>query len=197
MGATGALAVGLTGCQSQASGGGDGPSLPKKVVVWGDPEDLSNQGRDIRDANNDGDSYVLIGTNGRVQFMPILRVCDDCDVEGATITLGSGQLIDIRFGVGPDGQGARRPFLVDRASGEFVELLGGGDSTVRFNRADALFEDPDDSSDDLAQAVGETATPVVADNVDRNSGLCGALGAWMIPMTLAGLLLMRLVRPRR
>jgi hypothetical protein len=185
--------VALTGCQSQGGGGVD---LPNQVVVWGDPEDPEIQGRNVRDANNDDESFVLIGTNGRVQFEPLRLVCNDCQVEGATIELETGQLIDIRFGLGPDGTGGRRPFLVDRESGEFIELLGGRSEPVEFRRSGAMFEEPDDRADDLAVAVDEAANPTVASNGggSGSGGLCGALGAAMIPVVLGGMVLIRQAR---
>jgi len=184
------LAGGLPGCQSSGSRGG-GTQLPADVVVWGDPEDLDNRGRNIRDVDNVDEKHVLIGTDGSVQFSSNPpTVCNDCeaDIDNATIDLGGGNLIDLRFGTAP-GSTERRPFLVDRATGNFIRLV----EQATFQVRDEPFEDPDDSSDDLAVAVDETANPAVSSRSSGStgSGLCGALGTWMIPMSLGGMLLMR------
>ena len=186
------VAVWGAACQNQGTGGGT--QLPGNVVVWGDPDNLENRGRNVRDANNDEDSFILIGTNGRVQFEPLRLVCDDCTVDGATIELDTGQLIDIRFGIGPDGTGGRRVFLVDRASGEFIELLGGGSSPVEFRRSGALFEDADDRSDDQAVAVDETPNPTTSTS-SGSSSLCGIFGM-ILPLAFTGMLALCLTRRR-
>ncbi|MCP4248506.1 MAG: hypothetical protein GY778_15770 [bacterium] len=189
----------LVGCQNQGSGGGP-TELPDSVVVFSDPENSERQGSNIRDANNDDESFVMIGSNGKVQFLPVPTVCNDCTVEGATITLDGGQLIDIRFGLAPDGTGSRRPFLVDRTSGEFIELLGGGSDPVEFSRSGAVFEEPDDSSDDLAVEAGTTDNPAASADTGGQGGLlgqfCGATGA-MFPVILLGMLALRFAGRRR
>lgn len=189
----------LVGCQNQGSGGGP-TELPNRVVVYSDPEDSERQGSNIRDANNDDDSFVLIGSNGKVQFMPTPSVCNDCSVTGATITLEGDQLIDIRFGLAPDGTGSRRPFLVDRASGNFIQLVGGGSSSVTFQVTEEAFEDPNDRSDDLAVEASTISNPAASADTGGQGGIigqfCGATGA-MLPVILLSMLAWRFSARRR
>jgi hypothetical protein len=176
----------LAGCQNQGSGGA--VQLPERIVVWEDPV-TGATGSSIRDANNDAERIVLVGTDGRVQFVSDQSVCNDCMTEGATIDLGGGNLIDIRFGVGAVGDDVRRPFLVDRASGNFVQLVGGGDEEVTFQVTTEPFEDP---NDDLAIAAGETDNPTLGTGGGGGSGgLCGALGlGTILPIGLGLMILM-------
>lgn len=186
-----AAAALLTGCQGQRGGGAQ---LPSRIIVWEDPE-TGDQGTPIRDANNDPDRFVVVGTNGRVQFVQDGSVCTDCMTEGATIDLGGGNLIDIRFGVGVVGDEVRRPFLVDRTYGTFVQLVEeGGDIT--FQPTATPFEEPDDRSDDMAIPIGETDNPTIEDSGSGQASTCGAVGG-MIPLVLLGLLLTRLAWRRR
>ncbi|MCH7812592.1 MAG: hypothetical protein IID40_01095 [Planctomycetes bacterium] len=193
------LSCSLIGCQNQGSGGGP-TELPNSVVVYSDPQDPERQGSNVRDANNDDDSFVLIGSNGKVQFMPTPTVCNDCSVTGATITLDGDQLIDIRFGLAPDGTGSRRPFLVDRTSGNFIQLVGGGSSSVTFQVTETVFEEPDDSTDDLADEAGTIDNPAAAADTGGTGGIigqfCGATGA-MLPLILLGMLALRFSARRR
>lgn len=182
----------LAGCQTQ---GGDGASeLPSQIIVWEDPE-TGDQGTPIRDANNDENRIAVVGTNGRVQFVQDGSVCNDCRVTDATVELEDGNLIDIRFGVGVVGDEVRRPFLVDRDTGNFIQLVGGGGSRVNFQVTTTAFEEPNDRTDDMAIPAGETANPATEDSSSRQAPLCGAAGG-MIPLVLLGLLLMRLARRR-
>lgn len=182
----------LAGCQTQR---GDGASeLPSRIVVWEDPE-TGDQGTPIRDANNDENRIAVVGTNGRVQFVQDGTVCNDCRVTEATIELEDGHLIDIRVGVGAVGDNVRRPFLVDRNTGNFVQLVGGGGSPVSFQVTSTPFEEPNDSTDDMAVPVGETDNPTLEDSGGGQASLCGAAGG-MIPLVLLGLLLVRLARRR-
>jgi len=181
----------VPGCQTQ--GGGGAAQFPAEIIVWEDPES-GNQGSPIRDANNDPERFVVVGTNGRVQFVQDSSVCTDCMTEGATIDLGEGNLIDIRFGVGVVGDDVRRPFLVDRTYGTFVQLVeeGGG---IIFQPTDTPFEEPNDRTDDMAKAAGSEANPTITSTGARTAPLCGLLGA-MMPLTVLALLGLRLLRRR-
>jgi hypothetical protein len=184
----------LAGCQNQGSGGA--VQLPERIVVWEDPA-TGVTGSSIRDANNDPDRVVLVGTDGRVQFVADQTVCNDCMTEGATIDLGEGNLIDIRFGIGAVGDDVRRPFLVDRASGNFVELVGGGSEPVTFQVETEPFEEPNDRTDDLALVSGEIDNPTVNGGGGAGSGgLCGALGLGTILPVGLGLMILTAWRRR-
>jgi hypothetical protein len=183
----------LAGCTAQR---GESTQRPAELVVWDDP-DSAGSGTTIRDANNDSTRFVVIGTNGAVQFSPGETVCNDCeaDVDNATIDV-QGNMIDIRFGVGVTGDTNRRLFLVDRESGNFVQLVGGGSAPVEFQVTDTAFEDPDDPSDDQAVAAGTSENPANAGDDGGggtgNSGLCGIFGApALILMALAPALMWR------
>lgn len=175
----------LAGCQTQ-----NVTSRPENVVIWEDPE-TGVQGQTIRDVNNDDDRFVVIGSNGRVQFS-FGSVCNDCDtdLDNARIQV-DGAFVDIRFGVAPVGDEIRRSFLVDAQNGTFIELVGGGDEPVTFRATDEVFEDPDDDSDDRAISAGTTSNP--SNEAQQESGLCGALGG----LGLGLLLLAPLVGWRR
>ncbi len=178
------------GCQSQSGGATE---LPREVIVWEDPE-TGDRGSPIRDVNNDEDRIVVVGTNGDVQFVADGTVCNDCDTEEATITIGSGDLIDIRFGVRQEGDQTRRPFLVDRNSGNFIELVGSSNA-ITFQVTSIPLEDPNDSSDDLAIRAGSEDNPTVEGGSGSGSApLCGILG--FVPLAL-GLLVMLNWRKRR
>lgn len=187
----------MTACQSQPAGGSGRTDRPSQIVIWEDPLD-GGQGTAVRDANNDPERFVVIGTNGAVQFIPDGTVCSDCDTTDATIDVGEGNLIDIRFGVSSVGDDARRPFLVDRASGNFVQLIGGGSSNVTFQVTEEPLEDPNDSSDDLAIAAGTDANP--QPNTGGTGGplgsLCGAAGGILPLFAFCGIA-MHIVRQRR
>ena len=178
----------LAGCQAQRE---EVTDIPSRIIEWEDPE-TGVTGANIRDANNEEGRIVLIGTNGRVQFVSDGTVCNDCETEGATIDLGDGNLVDIRFGVGVVGDTNRRPFLVDRETGNFIQLVGGGDDPVTFQVTDTPLEDPNDPTDDLAIEAGDIANPTLESNSDSQSGLCGILGV-TFPLTigLLGLLTLR------
>ena len=167
----------LAGCQTQQSQSRVVP--PKNIVVWEDP-DTGDQGQTIRDANNDEDRFVVVGTNGRVQFLPGGEVCRACDtdIDNARIDLGDGHLVDLRFGVGAVGDDVRRLFLVDAASGNFIQLVGGGDKDVTFQVTTEPLEEPNDDSDDRALAAGEAPNPAAGESQSqsREVPLCGALG---------------------
>lgn len=174
LGAVALVAVWFAGCQSQSSNAVT--SRPSRLVVWGDPQGLESRGTAVRDWNNSDADYVVIGTNGQVQFADG-SVCDSCetDIDNARITLGSGDLIDIRFGVHPEGDDTRRPYLVDVAAGTFVDLGGGGDEAVTFTPTTEPFGDPEDETDDRAVVVDEQANPV-GESQNQQTSLCGALG---------------------
>jgi len=188
-----ALAAGVAfspGCQTGTGGGIT--ELPADIVVWRDP-DTGDTGTTVRDVNNDEERFIVVGTNGRVQFVAggTVSVCNDCNTEGATIELGSGQLIDIRFGVGVVGDDTRRPFLVDHEFGEFIELVGGGAESITFQPTGQAFEEPDDPDDDLAQVAGQIENPTeqAASGGSGSTPLCGALGK-LIPVVLGLLVLL-------
>ncbi len=179
------IAVGLAGCQNQGSG--KPVSVPARIVIWEDPG-AGGQGQTIRDANNDENRYVVIGTDGTVQFFPDETVCNDCEanIDEAQIDLGNGDLIDLRFGVGATGDDVRRLFLVDVASGNFVQLLGGGEEDVTFQVTTEPLEEPNDDSDDRAIAVGDGPNPTASDSSSSRTTLCGAVGLGTLgPMFLA------------
>jgi len=181
----------MCGCNAR-SNSGSVPHLPDQVVVWADPQDETRQGIPVRDANNDEGRFVLIGTDDTVQFMPDdPKVCNDCAVNGATITLESGQQIDIRFGVGAVGGDERRPFLVDRTTGNFIQLLGGGSQEVTFQVTDAPLEEDNDRTDDLAIRAGALDNPAASSDTGGQGGplgsLCGATGGGII-LLLPGIL---------
>jgi hypothetical protein len=195
-----------SGCQGQTSllGGGSKPKPPAKIVVWQDPANPDSQGTSIRDVNNDAERFVVIGTDGEVQFVngTTFSIATDitANVDDASIPVGNGT-VDIRFGAAPSDPTDRRPFLVDRASGYFIQLVG-GNGDVTFQVTNAPFEDPNDPTDDRAIAAGEDDNPLATaaspntatTNVLNN--LCGIGGAGMIPVTLLGLLGLRFARRR-
>ncbi|MFH0983344.1 MAG: hypothetical protein V2A79_17635 [Planctomycetota bacterium] len=203
------LVVLSSGCQGQSTsllgGGGSKPKPSAKIVVWQDPAIPDSEGTNIRDANNDAARFVVIGTDGQVDFVnsnSFLIARDiTADVQDASIQVGSG-IIDIRFGVAPSNATDSRAFLVDRASGHFIQLVG-GTSDVTFQVTETQFEDPNDPTDDQAVAAGEADNPLVTaassntptTNVLNN--LCGVGGAGMIPVVLLGLLGLRFARRRR
>ena len=179
-------------CQAQSDGA---TQLPSRIVLWEDPE-TGVQGQTIRDANNERDRVVIVGSNGSVQFVSDGTVCNNCETTDATIDLGGGNLIDIRFGVGAVGDDVRRPFLVDRASGNFIQLRGGGDQPVTFEVTGTPLEEPNDRSDDMAIRAGGAANPTLDNSgADQSAALCGAAAA-TIPLVVLGLLLTRLARRR-
>ncbi len=182
------------GCQAAADADAV-TELPARIVFWEDPV-TGNQGQTIRDANNDADRIVIVGSDGAVQFVADGTVCNNCNTTDATIDLGDGNLIDIRFGVGAVGDDIRRPYLVDRASGNFIQLRGGGSQPVTLEVTDTPFEEPNDRSDDMAIPVGDAPNPTLGSSAaDQPAGLCGAAAA-TIPLVVLGLLLTRFARRR-
>jgi hypothetical protein len=174
----------------------DTRQLPTEVVVWGDP-DPENDGEftSVRDANDVSDRWVLIGTDGQVQFSNG-KVCRECSVADATILVNETPRINIRYSTGPDGAGERRPFLVS-TDGFYIELVTSGDS-VTFQEEEAVFEQDDDPSDDLAERVGTTPNPTLEDQGDSGGfSLCGAGVIGFLPLTLLGLVLTPWARRRR
>ena len=162
--------VWLAGCPSQE---GAVTSRPSSLVIWGDPENLDSQGTSVRDWSNNSSEFVVVGTNGQVQFADG-GVCTSCDadVDNATIRV-NGNTIDILFGVHPDGDDIRRPYLVDRAANTFVDLGGGGDEAVTFTPTTETFGDPEGYN--RAVAVGTQSN--AGGRGEENTGLCGVLGA--------------------
>ena len=156
----GVLAIisgGLAGCD--LFGGGGGTSLPKEIVMWGDPDPESDaMFATVRDVNNEDDRFVVIGTDGKVQFS-VGKVCNVCTVEGSTILVDGGR-INIRFGPGLNGTGERRPFLVND-EGYYIQLVTKAD-TVVFVAETVVFEEPDNPDDDLAVRVGSFPNPALA-----------------------------------
>ncbi|MCP4594727.1 MAG: hypothetical protein GY842_28680, partial [bacterium] len=148
----------VTGCDTLGGGGGI-TELPADVVVWGDA-DTENDATyaSIRDANDLEDRFVLIGSEGEVQFN-IGKVCEACTVEGSVILVDGEERILIRFGTGPDTEGERRPFLVS-TDGFYIELVTEGE-VVLFQEEDVRFEEPDDATDDLARRVGTIPNPAL------------------------------------
>ncbi|MFQ5489184.1 MAG: hypothetical protein ACE5GE_00570 [Phycisphaerae bacterium] len=168
------------------------------IVVWADPQDETSTGQSILDANDDPERFVLIEANSRVVFSNG-DVCNDCttDLDTATIDLGGDQFIDIRFGRGPDGAGTRRPFLVDAASGNFIQLVGS--DPVTFQVTAEPFEADNDDSDDRAVFAGTQAVSGGSSASQAASPLCGILGGGSIGLfllTLLALTYTRSVRPR-
>ena len=154
------LTITLTGCDL-FGGGNRITELPAEVVIWSDPDpDNEDTYWSIRDVNDDPARFVVIGTGGEVQFN-IGKVCNVCDVDGATIAIDGTPRMNIRFGLGPDGTGPRRPFLV-ATDGFYIELVSEGDS-ITFQEEDLRFEENDNSSDDLAQPVGVIPNPTLND----------------------------------
>ncbi len=172
----------VSGCQQFNGIGNRTPAtgIPERVVVWADPTNAESTGSSIRDANNDEDRFIVVGTNGAVQFLPGQTVCDDCsvDIDNAVIDLGDGNSVDIRFGIGAVGDDtARRPFMVDAASGNFIQLVGGGSSPITFQVTEQPFEDPDDDSDDRAVSAGDASNGTATTGSGASqSGLCGVFG---------------------
>lgn len=201
------LVVLSSGCQGTSLFGG-GSSKPKpsaKIVVWQDPANPDSQGTNIRDVNNDSERFVVIGTEGKVHFVHgttfSIATNIGANVDDASIAVDAGT-IDIRFGAAPSDPTDRRPLLVDRTSGHYIQLLGGSGG-VTFQVTDAQFEDPDDSTDDRAVAAGEADNPLVTvaspntATTNALNNLCGIGGAGMIPVALLGLLGLRFARRRR
>jgi hypothetical protein len=152
------LSVTMTGCDFL----GDGnriTELPAEVVVWSDP-DAGNESAylSVRDANDIEDRFILIGTGGEVQFSTG-KVCNLCEAQGATIAIEGTPRVNIRFGVGPDGVGPRRPFLVS-TDGFYIQLVSDGE-TVAFQEEGVRFEDDDNLADDLAQPAGSVPNPAL------------------------------------
>ncbi|MFH0980172.1 MAG: hypothetical protein V2A79_01365 [Planctomycetota bacterium] len=147
---------GLVGC-----GGGSGvPALPDEIIVWGDP-DPANQDDEyasIRDVNDLDERFVVIGTNGMVQFANE-KVCTVCEAEGATILIDGTPRINIRFGSGPDGFGGRRPFLVS-TDGYYIEVVEQNNAII-FQEEIERFEEDDYLGDDLAEQVGTIPNPAL------------------------------------
>jgi hypothetical protein len=174
----------------------DTRQLPTEVVVWGDPDpENEEQFTSVRDANDVSDRWVLIGTDGQVEFSNGL-VCRECTVSDATISLSGTPRMNIRFGTGPDGEGERRPFLVS-TDGFYIELVTSGDS-VTFQEEEAVFEENDDPSDDLAERVDTMANPTLGDQGGSSGfSLCGAGVIGFLPLMLLGLVLTPRTRRRR
>jgi hypothetical protein len=162
--------VWLTGCPAQE---GAVTSRPSSLVVWGDPDNPDSQGTAIRDWSNSSSEFVVVGTDGRVQFADggVCTVCE-ADVDNAVIRV-DGNAIDILFGVHPDGDDVRRPYLVDSAANTFVDLGGGGGEAVTFTPTTEAFPDPDGNN--RAVAVGTQSN--AGNAAQRSTGLCGIVGA--------------------
>ena len=199
------LMVLSSGCQGQNGGGGGGSLQPSdKIVLWEDPANPGAPGTNIRDVNNDAGRFVVIGTGGEVQFVSgkTFLVARDvtANLDDASFNVGNGT-IDIRFGLAPGETTGRRPFLVDRNTGHFIQLVG-GTTELTFEVTDAAFEDPNDRTDDQAVEAGEADNPLAtaaSPNTPTTSALnslCGIGGAAMIPVVLLGLLGLRFARRR-
>lgn len=133
--------------------------LPKRLVAWGDPDPNSDATAvAVRDVNDLDDRFVVIGTNGLVQFS-VGKVCRDCAVEGATIFIDGEPRMHVRFGGGPHGAAERQPYLVS-TNGFYVQLLSDS-NVVMFQEEDLPFEPQNDPSDDLAERVGVIDNPAV------------------------------------
>jgi hypothetical protein len=189
--------VALAGCGLLQTGGGgtvDTSTLPAEYVVWGDPAS-DDQHPLVRDANNLSDRGLFVGSDGRVVFSAG-NVCDSCTVERAVISVNEVPLVAIRFGPDLNGENVRRPYLVsaDEAA-VLIQLVSEGDAIV-FQETDEPFEDPDDSSDDLAVVDGVVENP---DYNPPNQGLLGSCGQGMLlwaPLTALGIGLMYAGRRR-
>jgi hypothetical protein len=193
----GVLVVSLaTGCGLNQSSSAV-TSRPAELVVWGDP-DPENDGLypAVRDVNNVEDRWIVVGTDGRVQFSNG-KVCTGCTVEDATISLSGTPRMNIRYSTGPNDDGPRRPFLVS-TDGFYIELVTSGEA-VTFQEEDVVFEENDDPSDDLAVQADTTPNPAVEEGGGSSSrtGLCGAGLIGVLPLTLLGLVLMPRARRRR
>lgn len=180
----------LTGCQTKQN---QVTKLPDKIVKWEDPQSGA-QSTVIRDANNDSeDRFVAIGTNGDVQFEPISKVCEECEVEDSTI-LVDGAKIDIRWGIGATGDENRHPFLVDQVTGTYIQLVGDDDG-ISFQTTDALFDDYNNDDESLAIRAGQTSNP--SSPQTREAPLCGTFNPAMLPILLGVLMAMRFSRQRQ
>jgi hypothetical protein len=153
--------------------------------VWGDPASDS-EGTTIRDVNDLEDRFVVVGAEGGVQFSDG-TVCSDCTVTDATIRIDNTARMHIRFGTGPGGGDVRRPYLVS-TDGFYIELVG-AEGGVTFQEEDLRFEEPDDPPDDLAEQVGTTQNPLVAQS--RTAPLCGPALVLFAPLTALGMAFMR------
>ena len=133
--------------------------MPAEVVVWGDPDAGNNETFwAVRDADDSELAYLVVGTDGRVQFSNG-KVCNVCAVENSTILVDGMPRMNIRFSSGPDGEGNRYPFLVS-TDGFYIELVADTGDAVIFQAEDTVFEEEDDPSDDLAERAGTIANPL-------------------------------------
>ena len=202
-----AVVAGLSGCQSTNGILGGTSTKPKpsaQIVVWQDPADPASEGTNVRDVDNDPTRFVVIGTDGQVDFVhnTSFRIAQGitADVQSASIQVGTGT-IDIRFGLAPGNTTDRRPYLVDRVSGNFIQLVG-GTNDVTFEVTTAPFENPDDASDDRAVDAGAADNPLVQAASPNSAGtnalnkLCGIGGAAMMLPTLLGMLGLRFAHRR-
>ena len=201
------VAVGLIGCQSTNGILGGTSTKPKpsaQIVIWQDPADPVSEGTNIRDVNNDSTRFVVIGTDGQVDFVHdtsfLIARNITADVQNASIQVGTGT-IDIRFGLAPGNTTDRRPYLVDRASGNFIQLIG-GDNDVTFQVTTTPFEDPNDATDDQAVDAAAADNPLVTASSPNSAStnffnnLCGIGGAAMMLPTLLGMLGLRFAHRR-
>jgi hypothetical protein len=169
--------VWLAGCPAQE---GAVTSRPSSLVVWGDPDNPDSQGTAIRDWSNNSSEFVVVGTDGQVQFADggVCTVCE-ADVDNAVIRV-DGNTIDILFGLHPDGDDVRRPYLVDRAANTFVDLGGGGSEAVRFTPTTEAFGEPDGDN----RAVNAGTQSNTGSRAEEDTGLCGALGGFGLGLLL-------------
>ena len=166
-------------------------SAPEAFAIWADPLDETSTGPTILDANDDENRFVRIDDRGLVVFSTG-DVCNDCttDLETATIDLGDDAFIDLRFSRGPDNAGTRRIYLVDTASGNYIQLLGSGPVTFQVPE-ETLEEDNDDSHD---RAVFVRAASASGSSSGSSSPLCGILGGGSIGLFVMALLALTFTR---
>ena len=137
----------VSGCQTQS------PTTKhsEHVVIWGDPQSTA-QNPLVRDVNNLEDRGILVDDDNRVVFVDG-SICTDCEVVDSTIFIDGVARVDIRFGPDRDGADARRPYLVTHEDGFMIEVQDSDDGMM-FEAVNEVFEEDDDSSDDLADRDG-------------------------------------------
>jgi hypothetical protein len=142
-------------------GGSDAiTEVPAELVIWGDPDpDSDVRYMEVYDVNELAERFIAVGTNGQLQFSNG-EVCRTCSVVGSTVSLDGVPRMYIRYSVGADGEGSRRPFLVS-TDGFYIELVA-TDQGISFVEEAARFEADDNLDDDLAERVGTVTNPALA-----------------------------------